>query len=61
MAAVLRNQQQAPQNNAPLPLNANSKDAALVLQLSPGTYTVQISGAGNTAGTVLVEIYDADL
>jgi hypothetical protein len=43
------------------PLNAGSKDAALVLQLTPGSYTVQISGAGTSAGTVLVEIYDADL
>jgi hypothetical protein len=43
------------------PLNAGSKDAALVLQLPPGSYTVQISGANNSAGTVLVEIYDADL
>jgi hypothetical protein len=43
------------------PLNANSKDAALVLLLSPGPYTVQVSGAGNTSGTVLIEVYDADL
>jgi hypothetical protein len=43
------------------PLNANSKDAAVVLQLSPGSYTVQVSGAGTSSGTVLVEIYDADL
>jgi hypothetical protein len=43
------------------PLNPGSKDAAIVLQLSPGQYTVQISGAGTSAGTVLVEIYDADL
>jgi hypothetical protein len=43
------------------PLSANSKDAATVLQLSPGSYTVQISGAGSSTGTVLVEIYDADL
>jgi hypothetical protein len=43
------------------PLNPNSRDAAIVLQLSPGSYTVQISGAGTSAGTVLVEIYDADL
>ena len=40
---------------------AGSKDAALVLQLTPGSYTVQISGVANSAGTVLVEIYDADL
>jgi hypothetical protein len=43
------------------PLNSGSRDAAIVLQLSPGSYTVQVSGAGTSAGTVLVEIYDADL
>ena len=43
------------------PLNAGSRDAALVLQLAPGSYTVQVSGAGTSTGTVLVEIYDADL
>jgi hypothetical protein len=43
------------------PLNAGSQDAALVLQLSPGSYTVQVSGAGTSTGTVLIEIYDADL
>jgi len=42
------------------PLAANSKDAALVLQLTPGSYTVQVSGVGTLTGTVLVEIYDAD-
>ena len=41
-------------------LGANSKDAALVLQLNPGSYTVQVSGVASGAGTVLVEIYDAD-
>ncbi|MBL9189760.1 MAG: hypothetical protein JNK23_19925 [Opitutaceae bacterium] len=43
------------------PLNAGSKDAAIVLQLAPGAYTVQIAGVGAGSGTVLVEIYDADL
>ena len=42
------------------PLAANGKDAATVLQLPPGSYTVQVSGVGSSAGTVLVEIYDAD-
>ncbi len=42
------------------PLEANSRDAALVLQLAPGAYTVQVSGAGGSTGTVLLEIYDAD-
>ena len=42
------------------PLAAGSKDAAIVLQLMPGAYTVQVSGAGNAGGTVLLEVYDAD-
>jgi len=42
------------------PLDPNSRDAALVLQLAPGAYTVQVSGAGSSTGTVLLEIYDAD-
>lgn len=42
------------------PLAAGSKDAALVLQLMPGAYTVQVSGAGSAGGTVLLEVYDAD-
>lgn len=43
------------------PLDAGSKDAALVAELSPGTYTVQVSGVNGSSGTVLIEIYDADL
>lgn len=42
------------------PLNANSKDAGMVLQLNPGSYTVQVSGVGGSSGTTLVEIYDID-
>lgn len=41
-------------------LAPRSKDAALVVRLPPGGYTVTISGAGNTTGTALVEIYDLD-
>jgi hypothetical protein len=39
------------------PLEANSKDAALVVQLMPGSYTVQVSGVGGETGTALVEAY----
>lgn len=42
------------------PLAAAGKDAATVLQLPPGSYTVQVAGVGNSSGMVLVEIYDAD-
>jgi hypothetical protein len=37
---------------------AGSGDSALVLNLSPGSYTAQISGAAETSGTALVEIYE---
>lgn len=40
------------------PLTAGSRDAALVVTLQPGSYTVQITGVGNTSGVALVEIYD---
>lgn len=45
-------------------LGANSLDAALLLYLEPGAYTVQISGpananAANATGLALVEIYEA--
>ena len=39
-------------------LTAGSKDAVLLLTLQPGTYTVQVTGVGNTAGVALVEVYD---
>ena len=35
-----------------------SKDAALVIALSPGGYTAQVSGAGNAIGQALVEVYE---
>jgi hypothetical protein len=41
-------------------LPVGSNDAAVVLQLPPGGYTVVVSGVGNTSGTALVEIYDLD-
>lgn len=34
-----------------------SRDAALLTQLEPGTYSVVVTGVGNTIGTALVEIY----
>jgi hypothetical protein len=44
-------------------LPANSRDAALVVNLPAGAaegYTVQVSGAGNDSGITLIEVYDAD-
>ena len=46
--------------NSGFPLPAGSKDAALLLTLNPGTYTVQVSGVGNTTGIALVEVYEVD-
>lgn len=37
-----------------------SRDAALVVTLPPGAYTVVTSGVGNTTGNALVEVYDLD-
>jgi len=35
-----------------------SKDAAIVVSLPPGSYTAVVSGAGNTSGAALVEVYE---
>ncbi len=40
-------------------LTAGSKDAALVLTLEPGIYTVQTGGVGRATGVALTEIYEA--
>lgn len=40
------------------PLTADSRDAALAVTLQPGSYTVQVRGAGGEAGEVLVEVYE---
>ncbi len=42
------------------PLPAGSADAAVLVDLAPGQYTVVASGKNNTAGLALVELYDAD-
>lgn len=43
---------------AAFPFAANSSDSALLLSLSPGLYTVQISSPDATSGTALMEIYE---
>jgi len=35
-----------------------SRDAAMVVQLQPGSYTAVVSGVGDTTGNALVEVYD---
>ena len=39
-------------------LTGGSRDAALVATLSPGAYTAQVSGVGNTSGVAILEVYD---
>jgi hypothetical protein len=40
------------------PLKPGSRDAALLVDLPPGAYTVQVAGAGGTSGVALVEVYE---
>jgi len=40
------------------PLDAGSRDAALLTTLDPGSYTVQVSGVGGGTGEALIEIYE---
>ncbi len=40
------------------PLTTTTKDSVLLLTLSPGGYTVQVSGLANSTGVALVEIYE---
>jgi hypothetical protein len=40
------------------PLAANSRDAALLVTLAPGSFTALVSGAGGTSGVVLVEVFE---
>ncbi len=39
-------------------LELGSKDSALLVTLEPGSYTAQVSGAGESAGVALVEVYE---
>ena len=40
------------------PFAAASRDSALLVDLTPGNYTIQVNGVGGTTGTALVELYD---
>jgi uncharacterized repeat protein (TIGR03806 family) len=48
----------AAQRVAAFPLAEGSADSALLVSLSPGAYTIQVSGANSTSGVALVEIYE---
>jgi hypothetical protein len=39
-------------------LTSGSLDAAMINTLQPGSYSVQITGVGNTSGVALLEVYD---
>lgn len=39
-------------------LTTNTRDAVLLVNLPPGTYTAQASGVNNTSGVALIEVYD---
>jgi hypothetical protein len=41
-------------------LNNGSKDAAMIVMLAPGNYTVQLAGVNNGTGIAIVEVYDVD-
>lgn len=43
------------------PFAADGADAALLLELPPGRYTANVSGADGATGAALVELYDADI
>jgi hypothetical protein len=47
-------------NVSAFPLVPGSKDAAMLVMLPPGQYTVQLAGVGNTTGVGMVEVYDVD-
>jgi hypothetical protein len=42
------------------PLANGSKDAAMIVMLPPGAYTVQLSGVNNGTGVGVLEVYDVD-
>lgn len=42
------------------PLPAGSRDSALIAQLSPGAYSIQVSNNSSQAGVGLAEIYELD-
>jgi hypothetical protein len=51
---------QAATSAGAFPLGNGSKDAAMIVMLAPGAYTVQLSGVNNTTGVGIVEVYDVD-
>jgi uncharacterized repeat protein (TIGR03806 family) len=54
-AAVIR---EAASAVSAFPLAEGSRDSALLVTLPAGAYTIQVSGANNTTGVALVEVYE---
>jgi hypothetical protein len=54
-AAAIR---EAARNVGAFALAEGSRDSALLVALPPGAYTLQVSGANNTNGVALVEVYE---
>ena len=50
--------QTRPRRSGRSPLASGSADSALLLNLAPGAYTMQISGVGQTTGVALGEVYE---
>lgn len=44
--------------NGAFPLPAGSLDAALAVQVPPGSYTIHVSGSDGGTSEALVEIYE---
>ena len=42
------------------PFPAGSRDAAMIVMLPPGAYTVELAGVGGGTGVGIVEVYDVD-
>ncbi len=40
------------------PLAAGAKDAAILINLPPGSYSAQVTGPGTTTGVALIEVYE---
>ncbi len=40
------------------PFTAGGRDAAILLSLPPGTYSAEVTGANNTGGVALIEVYE---
>ena len=43
------------------PFRAESKDAAMIVELNPGVYSIHVTGVGNSTGVALLELFDLGL